>query len=201
MTKRDDRLESKMANVHYRIGPRKFRYIHVGFDYRILKYLFQDSCYIVGKGKSLDSLNKRHIVDRQAPVLGINEAIYKLETLELENPLFLIQQDNKLKLKYHGSCIISHQTCKLYDGSNFTYIPQRWGLSSASLTVSCAIYLAKELGVRRIYLCCFDGSTTRDTTYAKCIGYSEGDGKRFLKHREIIENNLGGTDVEWITPS
>src|SRR5690606_22645415 len=43
--------------------------------------------YIVGKGPSLDLIEKLPIQD--SPVICINEAIHKIEELEISNPIFV----------------------------------------------------------------------------------------------------------------
>jgi hypothetical protein len=171
-----------------------------------LRVLFKSGiCCIVGKGPSLDHLTSGHFTDVQTPIFAINQAIHKVESLMMANPIFAIQQDVSLmdtcKPKF-GGLLISAQAKNWYADFERLYIyqPEALGLSKSALTVLCAIEIAKSFDVNHFELLCFDACVTGKMAYAKCVGSEPGDGTRFLKHRPIIDKHTVDCKVDWIIP-
>ena len=168
-------------------------------------------CYIIGKGPSLDNLSESDFLNTDWPVICINEAIHKVEELDIENPVYTIQQDTGLKgtcqpKKPSSKLLISYHARHHYSDSDnkIIYSPDDLGLSSSTLTVLCAIKIAQRLDTKQITMLCFDACVNKKTAYAKCVGYSEtkgGSADRFLKHRQRIDDVLGDTRSMWLIPS
>lgn len=174
-----------------------------------LKEIFKDQrCYIIGKGPSLDHLGVRHFPNTKAPIIAINEAIFKVESLELSNPIYALQQDAKLRstcLPKRAPIFISMKAANYYAGYERVYIFQNTelGLHPNALSVSAAICLAKRLGSIEFELICFDACVNQRLGYARCITYKStwgGAPKRFLTHRSKIMKHAQHTPVEWTIP-
>jgi len=173
-----------------------------------IKSSFKDqTCYIIGKGPSLDNLTKEHIGN--GPVIAINEAIHKVESLDLPNQIFMIQQDPNLKqtcCPKKGTILIPSSIGHLYGKYSrlCAFTTAQLGLDGISPTVVVAIELAKLLGSNKFTLMCFDAYTQQRTDYAKCIGYSSdkhGKPNRFLRQAIIIKKHLLDVEHNFITPS
>lgn len=165
--------------------------------------------YIIGKGPSLDLLKAGHFEDDTSIIIALNEAIHKVESLDLKNPIFMLQQDmglrNTCKPKKAGVLISIHAQHWYSDYKNkYIYNPRAMNLVGSQLAVICAIEIAKSLGASGFKMLCFDACVTKETAYANCIGHpstSGGDPARFLKHRKHIDKHLAGFKVRWITPT
>lgn len=166
------------------------------------------SCYIIGKGPSLDDLSKEDFKNTHYPVICLNESIHKVETLKLINPVFGLQQDAKLKnhcKPNKAPLFVSTKACNYYNDYDKAYIFDnlRLGLTRNALSVTAAITISKLLGSQSYIMMCFDACVNRNTSYAACIGYISTEGgrpERFYDHRATIERQLGDTPVEWILP-
>ncbi len=166
-------------------------------------------CYIVGKGPSLDRITDDCFADESAPIICCNESIRKIESLDLENPLFMIQQDMSLR----NTCLPKKETTKILVSEHaqhwyaesvnrYVYNAVQLGVQSSQLTAICAIEIAKMLGATSVDMCCFDACVTKEIAYAKCVGYSPTKGgkpERFLTHRRHIDKHLT-MKHNWIIP-
>lgn len=167
---------------------------------------------IVGKGPSLDHLNKSYFADYpKAPVLCINEAIRKVEALDIENPVYLVQHD-KIDCKPRKEstvCILDKDAQYKYPEITEKYVYSKHGLElSITLTVLAAVRVAvRYMRTNQLFMLCFDACTNGDTGYADIVGYdvkslSDGTGgERFLKHRDLIVNHSEGVKITWVTPA
>lgn len=171
------------------------------------KYFCGKTCYIVGKGPSLDHLRAEHF--GPGPVIALNEAVHTVEALGLSNQVMCLQQDAKLKdtckPKRGGKMLVSIKAANFYAAYPGLYIfdSRRYGLSLNSLSVSAAIRIALSLDAKKFTLLCFDASVSQTLGYAKAISYDStwgGNPKRFLSHRAKILRNLGACPVEWVIP-
>lgn len=164
-------------------------------------------CYIVGKGPSLDRIAKRHF-EPDCPVICLNESILQVEKLGLANFTICLQQDAKLRdtcYPKHSPIIVSTKAINYYaeKPNVFVFDNTRLGLSKNALSVSAAIVIARRLGVSKFILCCFDACVTKETTYAKCVGYDStwgGRPARFLDHINKIRRRAGGVPITWVVP-
>jgi hypothetical protein len=152
-------------------------------DDRIKDLKFTPHVTIVGKGPTLDRLEARHFKPNET-VIGINEAGLQLSKIGVD--AFLIQQDyhlGRLETK-NGKYLVSAQSAVHYP-EGYYFVPE----SKATLTVICALRLAKQLGAESVSLVAFDSCTRKEIAYADCVGYKSsrgGDPARFLKHRRLI---------------
>ncbi|MCK9463140.1 MAG: glycosyltransferase family 77 protein [Proteobacteria bacterium] len=197
-----------------RVG-KQFRWIPMQATsfFIILKPFFNHKeVYIIGKGPSLDELVEDDFPDSETPIICLNESIHKIETLNISNPLFVMQQDVGIKdscLPKRGTMIVSTQAKNFYTNKGlgdrlFVFSPFALRLQEATLTVRCAIALARTLGSNKIVFYGCDASMKVGAfDYAKCIGYKSTRGgrvERFAKHKQIILKDVKGLPSEFRWP-
>lgn len=168
--------------------------------------------YIVGKGPSLDNLTKKDFPDKKAPILAINEAIFKVNKLKLKNPVYLIAQDGHFKDTLgtgKTGALISKSLFNYYDDhkeknimsfSPTAILPR----GMMNITVNIAITILKQCGAEELGLVSFDGVALGDTRYAevsKTPIERGGNPRRFLEQKARIKACAQGTPIEYITPS
>jgi hypothetical protein len=166
---------------------------------------------LVGKGPSLDKLDKESFagVNILQPVVCVNDSIHAIERLGIPNPLVMIQQDAGLTRKCSPSLaattiLISYQARHWFAGDERTiiYVPSNYGLYGSSLTVLCAIGIAKKLGATGFRLFAFDGAKGGSCEYAECIGYGSKtktqEPSRFLTHGDRIIKAAGELPLTWM---
>ena len=172
----------------------------------IRKYFEGKDCYIVGKGPSLDKLSKEDFPNPRLPIICINESVHKVESLDLPNKVFAMQQDAWLKdtcRPKYGSLIISYSCRYWYPDCIDKYLFHHTGLwlNTNNITVVYAIALAKMFKSTGLKLLCFDACLTNNIDYGKCIGYTPDNGgspQRFLDHKRIILSAAGNLFIEFI---
>jgi len=165
---------------------------------------------LVGKGPSLDRLSRSDFKNPQELVIGINESIFHLESLSLENIVFGFQQDERLNNKCKpkkAPIILSRQAAQWYTDHDNKYVFRlaEQGLQTNSLSAICLIKIFSSLGCKGFRLYCFDACVNGDLAYAKVIGHSSSVGgtpNRFNAHRGVIEAKAKLTEIEleWIMP-
>jgi hypothetical protein len=208
---RKHREAEAYMNKHYKRVGRERRWIkvaHKGKEIQELESVFKGKkCYIIGKGPSLDHLTADAFDDSSAPVIAINEAIHKVESLGLPNPLFVIQQDMGLRdscKPSKGALLINEQAQHWYSDflNKYVYDPHDYADGDKQLSVIIAIEIAKGLKTDSFDLICFDGCVNKNTAYAECVGHEPvGDPKRFLRHPKHIEKHIKGYKVNWVIPT
>ena len=162
--------------------------------------------YLVGKGPSLDNLTDMAFDDPKAPVLAINEAIHKVESLDLPNPTFLIQFDVGLKdtCKPKKAGVIVSIRAQYFFEDKYVFDPKDYGLPGGTLTVLCAIAIAQKLEAKSFVFIAFDACVNKKTAYATVVGKPSNTGgrnpDRFLSHRAKIDKQLHGFKSEWVIP-
>ena len=173
------------------------------------EYFERRGCYLVGKGPSLDELSTADFSNSKWPIIAMNDAIHKVESLNLPNPVYGAQQDTSLQgtcRPAKGKLFVAYQSRHFYSDfkDKIIFHPVDLEMSSSSLTVLCAIRIAKKLGVKQFTMLCFDACVNQETAYARCIGYAPdhhgGSPNRFLAHRAKIDAELGGMSTIWLTP-
>lgn len=168
--------------------------------------------YIVGKGPSLDHLTAEDFPNKEAPILAINEAIIKLNELELENPIYLIAQDGHFKDSLgvgKSGALISKSLLNFYDDHKeqniMSFTPSAiLPRGVMNITVNVAITILKQCGAEGLGLVSFDGAALGDTRYAeisKTPIERGGNPRRFLEQKARIVACAKGIDIDWITPS
>lgn len=179
----------------------------------VLKPNFENrEVVIIGKGPSLDLVSEADFPDPLTPIICLNESIHKIESLNIPNPIYVMQQDVGLRdtcLPKRGTMIISTQAKGFYkdkglDDRLFVFSPYLFKLQEATLTVKCAIAMARQLGSNKIIFYGFDASMQDGTLeYAKVIGYSSTKGghpSRFAKHKKHILAMVKGIPYEFRWP-
>lgn len=166
-------------------------------------------CYIVGKGPSLDLLKKTAFA-AEGPVLAINESLHKIESLNLNNPVYGLQLDHNLK----ETCKPSKETTRLLVGPNCANLyqdktykvvmdPRSFGLIESCISAQFAIMIARLMGCVKLDMISFDGCVNNDFNYAKCIGYDSAVGglkTRFASHKPLILVTAKNIPLTWVTP-
>lgn len=185
-------IEKELDKLFHRIEPLKWDVKLPNYDVLGLKDVhIGQLAHIVGKGPSLDRLPCP--LDG-GPILAINEAIHKVESLGMTG--YVVTQD------YHIDCMPKFSTLLLHQRLRASYVTdlpvylfngcEPFKVRS-QLTVLHAMCFAKLFGCVEAHLHCFDACVSGKTTYADCIGHgptnSGGAGAdRFLKHKELILN-------------
>lgn len=150
--------------------------------------------YVVGKGPSLNSITKEDFPNHTSPVMCINDAIIKIETLNLPNPMYVVQQDRYFRrnecVPKKGLLFIScYSQHRIIDGALVAvYSPAVYGVKKGEPTVVMAIKLAKYFGAVRFTFLCFDSCMSGDLTRAKCcLNYIEGwESEGYNTHKQRI---------------
>ncbi len=154
--------------------------------------------YLVGKGKSLDTLTPLDFPDHEAPVLCCNESIHVIEKLALANPVFCVQQDASLKetcRPERSGWLLSSQAWGYGKGDTYPlaqqFIPDSLGLKSSTLTAAVALRILAEAGARRVVMLAFDAHVNGDCDYAAAIGHTHHletqKDDRFIRGGDYIE--------------
>lgn len=209
--RRDKALEKRFDTEHVRVHNtlRWFPREHDGVMVSTVRHSFNgQTCVIVGKGPSLDHLKKEDFTPDDV-VICLNESIHKVATLGLDNTVFALQQDTKLKdLCHHPNHItfVSRQSRKFYAryDNKILYYPEEYKATPSSASAVCAIRIAKSLGATGFKMYCFDACVNGDLAYADCIADCSEyptpgrDPERFKKHRRVFEHEA---DLEWYIPT
>jgi len=174
-----------------------------------LKHLVEGkTCHIVGKGPSLDNLTEEHFGD--GAIITLNEAIHKVESLDLQNPIMAIQQDVPLgaaSWSEKGMMLVPPAAAHIYHNHPDLYTYTYTQLSLVDrLSVSVAIGIAGYFKATDIKMLCFDAYTHKNLEYAKVIGHPSSKGgapERFLKNNLRMEKQLAYTGLPYvfITPT
>ena len=159
--------------------------------------------YIIGKGPSLDKLSPNDF-DDTGPIIAVNEAIFKLEQLDLENQTFLVQDPalREFAKPTKITVILEERICGFYRiyPNKLQYSRINMGLPHKVLSAIVAIRILKQWGVTRIVMLAFDACINEDTRYAKIVGYPSDEirpAKRFLGHKPQLIKNLADIDYSF----
>lgn len=164
--------------------------------------------YIIGKGPSLDYLTTE-MIPEDIIVIALNESIHKVESLDFPNDLYVVQQDVGLKetcRPRRGALLLSYRCRGFYSDfpNRYLYHAVNFSLNYSALSVLVGIEISKYMGIEKFVFCCFDACVTKDTGYAKSIGYEPtrgGDPNRFLGHRNRILKQCGNHELTWLVPA
>jgi hypothetical protein len=175
-------------------------------NYKSLEQFPYRDCnfYIVGKGRSLDLLKDHHF-DGISPVLCINHSILKIQSLNIKNPIFLIQQDsfNEIILNERVQVLLSQNIKGFYQKQRekYLFVPANFRVNTNALTAICAIEIIKLFNGQHVTMYGFDACITGETDYAKTVGHPVGGNpNRFLSHRLTLDCQLGKIPRSWIIP-
>jgi hypothetical protein len=157
--------------------------------------------YIIGKGPSLD-LIKGTDFKPGWPVLCLNESVERINTLNISNPIYMIQTDTGLTINPgRAELMLCNNIKHLYPEyeSRFLWRAEQFGYGvSARLSVEIAIKIAIMMGCKTAYMMAFDATVNGNTSYAESIGHDpklagqeKFPGQRFLKHKKYMEKAAG----------
>lgn len=163
------------------------------------------TCFVVGKGASLDNLKEHHFHGfGYGPVIAINEAIHTINRLNVRRPQYCLQQDFILGescYNHHGAMILTGEKMdRLYKNHPHrivlgNHIPQP--------SICLAVDIAMKWGCKKIVFLCCDAHAKGITDLAKGIGYSSsrfGDPKRYLDQTKELLMKLNSLDREFVCP-
>ena len=200
-----DPIISNRRLVQQKSGYFSLEHDNTGTQIRLGQYE-KATCFIIGKGASLDNLSEEHFMARgSGPIIALNEAIHKVNKLKLPLPQYALQQDyilGEICYNHNGAMILSGdkmETLYLYH-SNRIVLREHTVQPSICLAVDIAI----QWGCNRIVFLCCDAHAKGITTLAKGIGYSSskyGDPNRYLEQTKELLMKLNALNREWITPA
>ncbi len=146
--------------------------------------------FIVGKGPSLDTIEKISDQLSTGVIFALNESIHKIESLGLSCPQYCVQQDSELKsdcVPYHPQTVHlmnswqdvmgdkrkRHVQKSDWSPDAVLYRPHDFKESECSLSAIMALKLAAFMGIDKVTFCCFDAMINNwngPVTYANCVG-------------------------------
>ena len=169
------------------------------------------NCYIIGKGPSLDALTDAAFTNDDSPIIALNESVHTIDRIieqrdtHFNHPVFSLQFDGGLKdtcKSQYGDIFIMYIAKNWYANikNKYLFYPSDFCLTNGSLSVECAIAIAKSLKVKKFFFYCFDGCTGGSLEYSKSIPYKStrgGEPGRFRNHKRKIEKACKGVPMEW----
>jgi hypothetical protein len=125
-------------------------------------------CWIVGKGPSIAFLNESYF--GSGPVLTINEAVLKVQELNIPNPIYSMQKDGFQWLMVRPKDEVTLILQSILSEYWFKDHPKRlvinpmteWGFAVTEMSIRMCVALAKLMGCERISFVCCDSLTTED---------------------------------------
>jgi hypothetical protein len=163
----------------------------------------QDHVYIVGKGPSLDRITKDDF-NGEDLVICCNDSVNPIHEMELDNPVVMMQLDRNKTLinKYQELALLTKQAQSVSNSMNFIiFTPYEFGCTIRRITATSAICFAKFFGIRKITMMGFDACVTKETQYAKSVGYEvSGNSKRFLNHLKFIDYYTDDCVINFFMP-
>jgi hypothetical protein len=162
---------------------------------------------IIGKGPTLDLLTAEMLRGYDC-IFALNEAVLKIESLNMETPLYGTQLDHGLGETCRPVNMVTKLFCgprcaNLYekDVTKIMIDPAYFGLPENCLSAVYAVSIARHMGCTRADLYGFDGCLKINYNYAKCVGYLStkgGSPLRFVAHRKLIEEAAKNISLDWI---
>jgi hypothetical protein len=173
-----------------------------------------ETCWIIGKGPSLEKLTKRHI--GKGPVIAINESVVKVVSLNLKNLIYFMHKDFDLE-----PCIIENPD-KVILLTHAQETPDKmpeykkrhvfnnkdYGLHKEEFSSLVAGAIANQMGCRKVIYVSHDGCVNKDTR--TCLYKPDGSYEietqiisgNYLAHRQRIDTFLNKINmpVEWLIP-
>lgn len=152
--------------------------------------------FIIGKGPSLDTVEKIRADLDTGIVMCLNESIHKIESLGLKASTFVVQQDSNLEFDCvpknawtthfmsswqhfpedrKGNWIAKkqHVAESPYNKNAVLYRPGFFKETECSLSAVIALKIANFMGIQHVTICCFDAlknNYSGTNTYAECVG-------------------------------
>lgn len=159
------------------------------------------SVYIIGKGKSLRYLQRRHI--GHGVVIAINQAILAVESLGIPNPIYSMQKDGESMIQPADTTTLLLQ--KGYSDLYYYDHPMRFVLDTepTQMSVIDCIDLAEWMGCNRFVFIAFDSLTHDDyETYNVWIKQASltDAGLNYEKNKAVILDRIHRLNYEFVTP-
>lgn len=166
--------------------------------------------FVIGKGPSLDTVEEIREQLSTGIIFCLNESVHKIESLSLDAPTYVVQQDylgtdcvptnpktvhfmsswqplamQPLEARRHRYVEVSpwNPNAVLYRPNFFK------GESSGSLSAIIALKIAAFMGIKKVTLCCFDALANGlqgPATYANCIGQEKQREGSHRSHNAVI---------------
>jgi len=149
--------------------------------------------YVVGKGPSLDMVTKETFEDRSAPVIALNESVRIVQSLDIANPLYSLQQDGmeRCMVRPQRGTLMLSEVSKHYFPDYYPrllYDRVAMGLSPIEPACIVAMHFAKKWGYDRVIFLAFDACMNGDVTYASTLElkYQPANKIDHLTHCKLI---------------
>lgn len=141
--------------------------------------------WVIGRGPSLALLETRHI--GAGPVIAINQAVEKVETLGLRNDLYSMQKDHFfVAVRFATILLHTRESLPEFPGSMKAYafdVPDDYGAVWTTPSVAVCVDLAHRWGCAQVvYLCC-DAATHGDVG---AYGQRPTMPAAYLVHKRIV---------------
>lgn len=199
-------IVAAMDSRYVRVSDRTWRdplEFEVTRDYTYFEKYMKDEAYIVGKGKSIDSLRSFHFKPG-VPIFCANEAVLTIEEMGTNNPVIGLRQDGA-GIRYcpqRAYMLPTANIANLYASYANTIILRPKDVDGKMCTVALAINVARNLGATKMTLYGMDAHTARDFSYCanknrRNIG---SDNLHLLKQRNDLRKQLKGVTALWLKP-
>lgn len=156
--------------------------------------------YIIGKGPSLNFLTKDMIAD--GPVITLNHAISKVESLNLPNLIYSLQKDKyEVPVKPTTTLILhKHESVALLENDKpeyYEFDATEFKLPIDTFSAIIAIEMAKIMGCVKFVFISFDSVNGDVETFdPKLPSYPTA----YIRQAERMRAYVTGLDCDWITP-
>lgn len=184
-----------------------------------------ETCWIVGKGPSLEYLRAEHF--QRGPVIALNQSIVMIEKLDLSNPVYALQKDGCGYMGPHSACVKRDGVEWMIRPKNATLIlrdtvgysrhcladyeprvlvcPVRdLGFEYLSeMAIRMAISISKKMGCTRVKLMCCGSLVNGDTrTFNVWTNQPEhtSAGRYYLPVRNQVLMDLAGIPHSFFIP-
>ncbi len=160
------------------------------------------TAWVIGSGPSLLRLSIGDI--GVGPVLAINTAIRRVETLGLSNPVYSLQKDARFAACRAPVLAHQHESAKLDGFGDYVFDNLAFGLAWNMPSVCSALGIAHLWGCRTVVYMCCDAAVNADLR--RCVGeeiVEAGKPHDYLAHRGLVERFASeiGFAVEWRLPT
>lgn len=172
---------------------------------------------VIGKGPSLDTIDELRDYLERSVVFTCNEAVHKIELLDLRAPVYAVQQDSALGRKCVPLQAVHFMNCYQLVRANrkqklrrvaksewnplaVLYDPCSFGQSHTAFTAIMAAALARYMGCTELVFLCFDSWAPHGAThYARCVGGPPDEGLRHAVDGKAIRAEVKRMGFESVT--
>ena len=165
------------------------------------------ACYIIGKGPSLDSVTAETF-ERDCPIICLNESIHIIEALEIDNPVYVIQQDAALKesCKPKRGMLLLAGLCKRHYKTfarKIIHTPADFGVKRKNYwphSSLVAVKYARIFGCAELRMVGFDQLVSGDCSYAESIKDASliPQSANLRMNNELLIDEIGKLSATWL---